>query len=108
MAVGTQGTLRPADVSVNDISVYYNYTPNRETSNDIIFALDAEEILSYCYLPDDEQIIAGYDENLLEEFQEVYILKVDNKAEKMSDNIISLLIDVINMYEDKDWTIIDN
>ena len=66
MAVGTQGTLRPADVSVNDISVYYNYTPNRETSNDIIFALDAEEILSYCYLPDDEQIIAGYDENLLE------------------------------------------
>ncbi len=49
-----------------------------------------------------------YDENLFEEFQEIYILKVDNKEEKMSDNIISLLIDVINMYEDKDWIIIDN
>jgi hypothetical protein len=66
MAIGTYGISRPADVSVNNISVYYNFTPNRETSNNTIYSLDASEVLEYCYLPDDEQIIAGYNENLLE------------------------------------------
>ena len=66
MAIGTYGISRPADVSVNDISVYYNYTPNRETSNNTIYSLNASEILEYCYLPDEEQDIANYDENLLE------------------------------------------
>jgi len=66
MAIGTYGISRPSDVSVNDISVYYNFTPNRETSNNTIYSLDATEILEYCYLPDDEQVIAGYTENILE------------------------------------------
>ena len=66
MAIGTYGISRPADVNVNDISVYYNYTPNRETSNNTIYSLNASEILEYCYLPDDEQDIANYTENLLE------------------------------------------
>jgi len=66
MAIGTYGISRPADVSVDDINVYYNYTPNRETSNNIIYSLNASEILEYCYLPDDEQDIANYTENLLE------------------------------------------
>lgn len=66
MAIGTYGISRPADVNVNDISVYYNYTPNRETSNNTIYSLNAGEILEYCYLPDDEQDIANYTENLLE------------------------------------------
>ena len=66
MAIGVYGISRPADVNVNDISVYYNYTPNRETSNNTIYSLNASEILEYCYLPDDEQDIANYTENLLE------------------------------------------
>jgi len=65
MAVGIYGTTRPADVSIDDIDVYYNYTPNRETVNNDIIKLDATEILSYNYLPTDEEIV-GYDENLLE------------------------------------------
>ena len=67
MAIGTYGISRPADVSVNDINVYYNYTPNRETSNNTIYSLNASEILEYCYLPDDEQAeFPVGSENLLE------------------------------------------
>jgi hypothetical protein len=64
MAIGTYGITRPADVKIEDIDIFYNYTPNRQTSNNDIFRLDAEEVLEYCYLPDDEQIIDN--ENLLE------------------------------------------
>lgn len=64
MAVGIYGTTRPADVSIDDIDVYYNYTPDRETVNNNIYKLDSSEILSYNYLPDEEQISGN--ENLLE------------------------------------------
>lgn len=64
MGVGIFGNTRPSDVSIGDIDIYYNYTPNRETVNNNIFKLDSNEILSYNYLPEDEQI-AG-EENLLE------------------------------------------
>jgi hypothetical protein len=66
MAVGTYGITRPADVSINDIDMYYNYIPNRYTSNNEIFVLNPQEVLTPCKLPVDEQNIAGYTENLLE------------------------------------------
>lgn len=64
MAVGIYGITRPADVSIDDIDIYYNYTPNRETSNNSIYKLDATQLMSYNYLPTDEQISGN--ENLLE------------------------------------------
>lgn len=64
MSISTYGTTRPADVSIDDIDVYYNYTPNRETINNNIYKLNSTEILSYNYLPEEEQISGG--ENLLE------------------------------------------
>ena len=64
MAVGTYGITRPADVSIDDIDMFYNYTPNRETSNNIIYRINASELLTYNYLPTDEQISGN--ENLLE------------------------------------------
>jgi hypothetical protein len=64
MAVGVRGVIRPADVSIDDIDIYYNYIPNRETLNNDIFKLNTSEILSYNYLPTDEQITGN--ENLLE------------------------------------------
>jgi len=64
MAVGVYGTIRPADVSIDDIDVYYNYAPNRESEVSEMQKLDSNEILSYNYLPDDEQIAGS--ENLLE------------------------------------------
>lgn len=67
MAIGTYGIVRPADVSIDDIDIYYNYTPNRQTVNDEILRLTTSEVLSYNYLPDEEQIFEeGVDKNILE------------------------------------------
>ncbi|MFA5366423.1 MAG: hypothetical protein WC333_00670 [Dehalococcoidia bacterium] len=65
MAIGTYGITRPADVSIEDIDIYYNYIPDRQTLNDDIFKIESpSDMLSYCYLPQSEQRV-GY-ENLLE------------------------------------------
>lgn len=64
MAIGTYGITRPSDVLIDDISMYYNYMPDRETPNNIILPLTPSEILTYNYLPTTEQISGG--ENLLE------------------------------------------
>jgi hypothetical protein len=71
MACGVYGITRPSDVNINDIDVYYNYIPNRETSNNTIYKLDAVQLLTYNYLPD-EVIVdnnsnpISYNEKLLE------------------------------------------
>lgn len=64
MSIGTYGVVRSADVSVDDIDVFYNYTTNRETKNDVFIRLNTSDIVSYNYLPIDEQLINH--ENLLE------------------------------------------
>jgi len=64
MAIGVYGIVRPSDVNISDISVYYNYTPSRDVVNNIIYPLNSLEVLSYNYLPDTEQISGN--ENLLE------------------------------------------
>lgn len=67
MAIGTYGISRPADVNINDIDIYYNYTPNRETRNDDMIKIqDPNELLEYCYLPDDDNNYIVGNENLLE------------------------------------------
>jgi hypothetical protein len=48
-----------------------------------------------------------YDETRLDELDEIYILQIDKKNIKMSDNVISLLIEIINNYSDKNWNIIE-
>jgi hypothetical protein len=46
MATGTYGTVRPADVSPEDIEIILNYTPSRdETDNFLLTKLDANAIL---------------------------------------------------------------
>lgn len=46
MATGTYGTIRPADVSPEDVEIILNYTPSRdETSNFLLTRLDAPSIL---------------------------------------------------------------
>lgn len=67
MAVGNYGITRPADVSIDDIDVYFNYMVNRETLNSEIIKLNSSEMLSYSYIQDtdDENYIPDY-ENLLE------------------------------------------
>lgn len=46
MSVGTYGTIRPADVSPEDVEIILNYTPSRdETDNFILTKLNATSIL---------------------------------------------------------------
>jgi hypothetical protein len=46
MATGTYGTIRPADVSPEDVEIIMNYTPSRDdTSNFLLTSLDAPSIL---------------------------------------------------------------
>ena len=46
MTTGTYGTIRPADVSPEDVEIILNYTPSRdETENFILTKLDAPSIL---------------------------------------------------------------
>jgi len=46
MATGTYGTIRPADVSPEDVDIILNYTPSRdETDNFVLTKLDAPSIL---------------------------------------------------------------
>jgi hypothetical protein len=46
MATGTYGTIRPADVSPEDVEIILNYTPSRdETDNFVLTKLDASSIL---------------------------------------------------------------
>ncbi len=46
MAVGSYGTIRPADVSPEDVEIILNYTPSRDdTNNFVLTKLDAQWIL---------------------------------------------------------------
>jgi len=66
MAIGVYGITRPADVSIEDIDMYYNYMPDRQTNDNTIFKLDPVELLEYCNLPDDDENYISGGENLLE------------------------------------------
>lgn len=64
MGVGTYGTIRSSDVLIEDIDMFYTYSPNRETQADEVFRLSSSELLSYNHLPTNEQL--NDQENLLE------------------------------------------
>lgn len=50
MSVGSYGTIRPADMSPEDVDVILNYTPSRdETANFVLTKLDAKSILRPYY-----------------------------------------------------------
>lgn len=64
MSIGIYGSIRPSDVSVNDIQIYYNYTVSREVASNVMYTLNATDVLSPLTLPAGEQREGG--ENLLE------------------------------------------
>lgn len=66
MSIGIYGTVRPADVSLNDIDIFYNYTSNRETKNTEMFRLDPNDVLETIQTPIDDDIHVGGSDNLLE------------------------------------------
>jgi len=67
MAVGIYGITRPADVSIDDIDIYYSYQASRETPPNAMVKLNSTDLLNYNYLPTDEQIVTeGTNKNILE------------------------------------------
>ena len=54
MATGTYGTIRPADVSPEDVEIILNYTPSRdETDNFLLTRLDSTAVLRPYFHNDD-------------------------------------------------------
>jgi len=54
MATGNYGTIRPADVGISDVDVFYTFTPTRETPPTIpIQRLNATNVLTPMEHPDD-------------------------------------------------------
>lgn len=67
MASGNYGTIRPADVSVDDVEIFYSYTPNRELVVDVqLIPLNPAEVL----------IPASNPSNINEIFGGLYTLKL--------------------------------
>lgn len=67
MATGNYGTIRPADVSIDDVEIFYSYTPNRESITNVeLFPLDPAEVL----------IPANNPDNITEIFGGLYTLKL--------------------------------
>ena len=60
MATGTYGTIRPADVSPQDVEIILNYTPSRdETDNFVLTKLDALSVLRPYFNNDDTGVNNG-------------------------------------------------
>lgn len=67
MATGNYGTIRPADVSVEDVEIFYSYTPNRESITSVeLISLDPAQVL----------IPASNPNNVSEIFGGLYTLKL--------------------------------
>ena len=67
MATGNYGTIRPADVSIDDVEIFYSYTPNRESLTTVeLQSLDPAQVL----------IPANNPNNVSEIFGGLYTLKL--------------------------------
>lgn len=67
MATGNYGTIRPADVSIDDVEIFYSYTPNRELLTTVeLQSLNPAEVL----------IPANNPNNVNEIFGGLYTLKL--------------------------------
>jgi hypothetical protein len=64
MAVGTFNPNRGTDVNIENVEVFFTYSPNRETAGTEVTRLTATDVLEPLLLPPDEQ--NGGEDNLLE------------------------------------------
>lgn len=59
MATGNYGIVRPADVSVEDIQIFYNFTPSRNTKPSALIEISAPSILETVTSPTDLNGVAS-------------------------------------------------
>ena len=97
MATGIYGTIRPADVSPEDVEIILNYTPTRdETDNFVLTKLDSLSILRPYYNNDTTgvnngiEILGGlYNLRLpAEEFKRIGIYTIFNRQVQIRTTIL--------------------
>lgn len=59
MATGNYGIIRSADVSSDDIEVFYTYSPDRATKTTEVLKLDASQVIEKLDDPDNAGLILG-------------------------------------------------
>ena len=60
MATGNYGTIRPADVSVEDVEMWYSFTPSRELITTVeLLPLEPAEVLIPASVPNNSSEILG-------------------------------------------------
>lgn len=64
MAIGVYGNVRPSDINIGDLDVYYSFVPDRNTISNTFFRLTSTDVLSEVKIPQADQV--NGEENLLE------------------------------------------
>lgn len=59
MATGNYGLKRSADVSTNDIEIFYTYSPDRATNSTEVLTLDPSQVITKLDDPNDAGLILG-------------------------------------------------
>jgi hypothetical protein len=54
MATGYFGNIRPTDISITDIDIFYTYSPDRVTQSLTVYRLEASDVLTELNEPTDE------------------------------------------------------
>lgn len=66
MSTGVYGIVRPSDVTIDDIDIFYSFSPNRETLNNIIERLNPFDVLTPLSLDEDDELYENNSDNILE------------------------------------------
>lgn len=66
MAVGNFGNIRPADVAIGDIEVFYSFSTNRSTVNNDFVRLNPNDVLEQMTLPSGDELAVTGQDNILE------------------------------------------
>ena len=77
MATGTYGIVRPADISPDDVEIFYHYTPSRDKIGDTkLTKLDPTQVLIKTDTPFENKQQSGLAQNNFQIFSGMYTLKL--------------------------------
>lgn len=66
MAVGTYGIVRPSDISIDEIDVFYSFSSSRDNNSNEFFRLTSTDVLEQINLPTNDELAGVNEDNLLE------------------------------------------
>ena len=77
MATGTYGIVRPADITPDDVEIFYHYTPSRDKIGDTkLTKLDPTQVLIKMDTPFENKQLSGLAQNNFQIFGGMYTLKL--------------------------------